>query len=265
MLPHAGAVRAAVVSSGVLLEGIMIRTIFGCLAAIIYLIVGIPILGIEYLIAKKDKKKADLQSLHMVQWIFRVIYRICGTKIDVIHHEKVPNDQPVLYVCNHRSYFDIIISYSFCPNLTGYIAKDNIAKVPLLNIWMKRLYCLFISRDNPRESIKTLKKAEEQIQHGISMCIFPEGTRNSGDQLLPFKEGSLKIASRTGCLIVPVAILNTDNIIKNHMPIVKPSHVIIEYGDPIDPKKFDRKEQKHLGHICQERIQEMLDRNRKLI
>ena len=64
----------------------------------------------------------------MVQWAFRVILFICGTKVTVIGEENVPKDQAVLYIGNHRSYFDIIITYARCPRLTGYIAKKDMEK-----------------------------------------------------------------------------------------------------------------------------------------
>lgn len=116
----------------------MLRTILAVLFAVCYLILGIPVLFVEWLIGKKNPHLRDISSLRMVQWAFRVIYRICGVKLTIIGQENVPKDTPVLYVANHNSYFDIIITYALCENLTGYIAKDSLEKVPLLNIWMKR-------------------------------------------------------------------------------------------------------------------------------
>ena len=72
----------------------------------------------------------------------------------VIGEENVPKDQAVLYIGNHRSYFDIIITYARCPRLTGYIAKKDMEKVPLLRTWMRRLHCLFIDRENVKRSVK---------------------------------------------------------------------------------------------------------------
>ena len=103
----------------------MIRLILALLFAILYLIIGIPVLGVEWIIAKFNKQAADLGQLRMVQWAFRVILFICGTKVTVIGEENVPKDQAVLYIGNHRSYFDIIITYARCPRLTGYIAKKD--------------------------------------------------------------------------------------------------------------------------------------------
>ena len=73
----------------------MIRLILALLFAILYLIIGIPVLGVEWIIAKFNKQAADLGQLRMVQWAFRVILFICGTKVTVIGEENVPKDQAV--------------------------------------------------------------------------------------------------------------------------------------------------------------------------
>ena len=243
----------------------MLRTILAVGFAVLYLILGIPVLGIEYLIGKKNPHLRDISSLRMVQWAFRVIDKICGVKLTVIGHENVPRDQAVLYVANHNSYFDIIITYSLCPDLTGYIAKDTLGKVPLLNIWMRRLYCLFMNRDDMKQSLKVILQGVEYIKQGISICIFPEGTRGDSQKMAPFKNGSMKIAEKTGCPVIPVAISNSRQIINDHMPFVKPAHVIVEYGKPIYPKELSKEERKILGTITQNVIQEMMDRHRDAI
>ena len=195
----------------------MIRTIFAVLFAVVYLICGIPVLGIEWIIGKFNKEKMDVSSLRMVQWALGTIGKICGVKLTVIGKENIPKDQAVLYVCNHRSYFDIILGYSIMPGLTGYISKDDLEKVPLLNIWMRRLYCLFLNRTDMKQGLKTILKAIEYIKQGVSICIFPEGTRNRGEEgsLLEFKEGSFKIAEKTGCPVIPIAISHTADVILN--------------------------------------------------
>ena len=220
----------------------MIRLIFALLFVILYLIIGIPVLGVEWIIARYNKKAADLSQLRMVQWAFRVILFICGTKVTVIGEENVPKDQAVLYIGNHRSYFDIIITYVRCPGLTGYVAKNDMEKVPLLRVWMKRLHCLFIDRENVKEALKTILAGIENVKNGISMCIFPEGTRNkTNSEMLPFKEGSFKIAEKSGCPIIPMAITNSADIFEDHMPRVKKTHVILEYGKPIYPNRSEER------------------------
>ena len=85
-----------------------------------------------------------MTQLRLVQWAFRVIIFLSGADIEFIGEENVPKDEAVLYIGNHRSFFDIIITYSRCPRLTGYISKQSITKIPVLGLWMKRLHCLFL-------------------------------------------------------------------------------------------------------------------------
>jgi len=87
----------------------MIRFILVVLIVLLYLIVGIPILLIEWLIGKINPRARDISSLRMVQGIFKFILWVTGAKIDYIGHENVPKDQAVLYVGNHSSYFDILL------------------------------------------------------------------------------------------------------------------------------------------------------------
>ena len=244
----------------------MIRLILALLFAILYLIIGIPVLGVEWIIAKFNKQAADLGQLRMVQWAFRVILFICGTKVTVIGEENVPKDQAVLYIGNHRSYFDIIITYARCPRLTGYIAKKDMEKVPLLRTWMRRLHCLFIDRENVKEALKTILAGIDNVKNGISMCIFPEGTRNkTEDEMLPFKAGSLKLSEKTGCPIVPMAITNSADILENHFPKVKPTHVILQYGTPIYLDQLSADDRKHLATYTQNTVHELLADNQKYL
>lgn len=244
----------------------MLRISLTLLFVFFFLLLGIPILGIEWILGKINREASDLRQLRIVQWAFRVVLFLCGTKVTVIGEERVPKDEPVLYIGNHKSYFDTVITYARCPRRTGYVAKDNMADIPLLSTWMKRLHCLFINRKDVKEALKTILAGIDNIKNGISMCIFPEGTRNKTDEpMLPFKEGSFKMAEKTGCAIVPMAISNSAEILENHFPRVKSAHVILEYGEPIYPKELDKEARKRLGTYCQSVIQEMLDKNQRLI
>ena len=158
----------------------MIRTIIGILFAILYLIIGIPVLFMEWIIGKINKRAMDISSLRLVQWALRVITRICGIRLTVKGQEHIPKDQAVLYIGNHRSYFDIILSYSLCPDLTGYIAKDTFAKVPLLNLWMKRLYCLFMNREDMKQSLKVILRGVGLYQIRHIHLHFPGGNQKQG-------------------------------------------------------------------------------------
>lgn len=239
----------------------MIRFLIVAITVIGFLILSVPVLAVEWIIGKFNPHARDISSLRIVQGVFKFILWETGAKITVIGFENVPKDETVLYVGNHRSYFDILMTYCRCPGLTGYVAKDGMEKIPLLSIWMKRLYCLFLNRDDIRQGLKMILTGVEQMKNGISMCIFPEGTRNRGEEMMPFKEGSLKMAEKTGCAIIPMAITNSAEIYENHHPRIKPAHVILEYGKPIYPKELSREEKKFLGQYTQNAIQAMLDQH----
>lgn len=244
----------------------MIRFIIAVTFLVLVLIISYPIFLVEWVIGKINKRAKDYSSLRFAQWAFRVILRISGVKVTVIGKENIP-DEAALFVGNHRSFFDILILYVQCEKLSGFIAKDGMNKIPSLRVWMRYLYCLFLDRKDIRQGMKVILQAIEYIKQGISIYVFPEGTRNKGEELniLPFKEGTMKIALKTGCKVVPFAMNNTADIFENHFPKLKKTHVILEYGKPIDVTELDREQQKHLGATCQKLVEEMLKKNAQKI
>ena len=189
-----------------------------------------------------------------------------SVKATIIGEENIP-DEPVLFVGNHRSFFDILLTYSRCRRLTGYVAKKEMEHIPLLSTWMRFVYCLFLDRENPKEGLKTILTAIDYIKKGISICIFPEGTRNKGEELsmLPFKDGAFKIATKTGCAIIPISMNNTAAIFENQFPKIRKVHVVIEYGKPIYPNELDKDTKRHIGDYVQNVIQETIKRNAEMV
>lgn len=246
----------------------MIRFIIVCICVIGYLILSIPILLAEWVVGKFNRRAKDISSLRIIQTVFKFILKVTGADITIIGHENVPKDQAVLYIGNHRSFFDILLTYVLCPDLTGYIAKKEMKPIPLLSTWMRYLHCLFLDRKDIKEGMKTILTAIEKVKSGISICIFPEGTRNKGTdelELLPFHDGSFKIATKSGCPIIPMAISNSAEIFENHFPKIKPCKVVVEYGKPIYPEELSREDKKRLGTYTQGIILEMLKKNREMV
>ena len=108
----------------------MIRLILVLFAVVAFLILSIPILIVEWLIGKKNPKLRDESSLHIVQFMFRLIQWLAGTKVTVIGEENVPKDIPVLYIGNHRSFFDIVITYARCPRLRRRLCSGSWERCP---------------------------------------------------------------------------------------------------------------------------------------
>ena len=242
----------------------MIRLLVIALFLIVFFIFSIPLYLIEWLIGKVNPHARDISSLRIVQGAFKIILFLSGCKLTVTGEEYVPKDEAVLYIGNHRSFFDVVITYARSPGLTGYLAKKEIEKVPFLSTWMRYLYCLFLDRKDIKQGLKTILTAIDHVKQGISIFIFPEGTRSTGaDQaeLLPFHEGSFKVATKTDCLIVPVALTNTSQILEDHFPFIKSTQVTLEYGKPFRPSELSKEDRKVIGSYTRDIIQKMVQKN----
>lgn len=235
----------------------MIRIILVAVFVVLFLVLSIPLLIAEWIIGKFNMDLKNKSSLAIVNWAFRVCLFFAGTTVIVKGEENVPKDKPVLYIGNHRSYFDILITYVRVPRPTGYIAKREMLKWPLLVNWMKNLHCLFLDRNDVKQGLKIILTAIEKIKSGISICIFPEGTRNKENHtFMEFHEGSFKIASKSGCPIIPMTIYNSADIFEDHLPKIKKTQVVLEYGKPIYVKDLAKEDQKKIGAYAKNIIME---------
>jgi 1-acyl-sn-glycerol-3-phosphate acyltransferase len=243
----------------------MLRLILAGIFLLLFFIISIPLYLIEYIIGRFNRRTMVASSQTIVVGAFHILLFICGVKRTIIGLENIPKNEAVLYISNHRSYFDIPVAYSSVPTLTSFMAKKEIAKIPFLSYWMRFLQCLFLDREDIKQGLKTVLKGIDLVKSGYSVFISPEGTRSQTKEMLPFKEGSFKIAEKTGCAIIPVAILNTDEVFENHVPRIRAAHVVLEYGKPIYPKDLSKEQQKFLGSHVQGIIRDMLIKNESLI
>ncbi|MBP5332513.1 MAG: 1-acyl-sn-glycerol-3-phosphate acyltransferase [Lachnospiraceae bacterium] len=241
------------------------RSILIVIFLLLYFILTLPLFLILKLIEVFAPKAGAKASQFVVKYAFKMVLVIAGAKTTVLGLENIPTDRPVLFTSNHRSYVDVVLGYSTVPVLTGFVAKKEIAKFPGLNWWMTAVNCLFIDRDDMKQSLKVILAAIEKVKAGCSMFIMPEGTRNHSDELLPFKEGSFKIADKSGCPVVPVAISNADDIYELHKPWVRSAPVVIHYGKPIFLEEMSREERKTLAPRVMKDISDMLEEDKKYI
>lgn len=242
----------------------MIRFITAAIWTALFLIVSIPFLIIEFFIGLFAKAVRARSSQAFICFAFRVLTAIAGTEIVIKGKENIPENTPVLFVPNHRSIFDIIITYPLCPGQTAYIAKKETKKIPLFNIWMMFMNCQFLDRSDLRKGLKVILKAADLVKEGSSVCIFPEGTRNkTDDPLLSFHSGSLKIAEKSSCPVVPVAINNTEKIFEAQFPKLRKAKVIVEYCKPVLPSGKSPKEKQAFSNLVREEILEAYSKNLK--
>ena len=244
----------------------MIRLLLICLFIGLFFILSIVLFFVLFIIGLFSKKAKAKISYVIVQNVLRICLFIAGTKVEVIGLENIPKDRAVLYVGNYRSIFDILINYSLVPPLTGFVSKKEMKKYPFLNHWMKLMNCLFLDRDNIKEGLKTILEGVDKMKNGVSLFIYPEGTRAKRDEdMIEFKEGSFKLAEKSGAPIIPVAIDNSSACFEDHMPRVKKAHVVIEYGKPIEVTELSKEEKKRLGAHVHGIVKEMVMKNKELV
>ncbi len=244
----------------------MFRFIIAVITIALFLIASLIMQPIMLLIGLFNRHARDVVSLAIVNWGFRLVLAISGIKSTVIGEENVPKDEPVLYVLNHRSVFDIIITYPRVPRPTGYVAKLEMRKYIIFSWWMMLLNCEFLDRSDMRKGMKMINDSSEKIKNGISMAIFPEGTRNKTEEsLLEFHKGSFKIAEKSDCKIVPVVLNNTSSIFEDHLPRIKSRHIVVEYLPPVDVASLDREARKSLSDDIREQMLAVYIKNKELV
>ncbi len=190
-------------------------------------------------------------SLPLIVWLAKVKIKVTGMDPD-----EIPNDQRMLFVCNHQFDLDPVILMSVFPNHNiGFIGKkDIIKKLPLIAKAMTKLYGLFIDRENDREAAKTIIEAIRILkEQKASIGLFPEGYTSKKGELLPFRNGSFKIALKSKVPIVVCALNNTRKLPKN---IARRKTVInLNIIDIIYPNEYEGMNTTELGDMIHEKME----------
>jgi 1-acyl-sn-glycerol-3-phosphate acyltransferase len=195
------------------------------------------------------------------KWARRTMAKT-GSNVEVIGEEKFP-EGAVLVVSNHQSNFDILAYLAHLTKPIAFISKIEVKKLPLVPTWMEFMHCVFIDRKDKRQSVKAFKQGIDYLKQGDSLIIFPEGTRTKSNQMLPFKSGSFRLATKAGIPIVPIAIDGTYKIMEANNNWIKPANVKITVCDPIMPEEYEKYNLDELAEICQSKILEVLQNNGK--
>lgn len=206
----------------------------------------------------KIEEKNKLVDKVVKHWADSLL-KLAGCDIEVIGEENIPKDRNVLFVSNHQGNFDIPVLIKHLEKPKGFIAKKEMEDFPMVSSWMKDMPCVFMDRDNPRESIKAIKEGTEILKAGHSLVIFPEGTRSSDGNLGEFKAGGLRLATKSKVDIVPITIEGTKNIMKKDCWRIRPSKVKIIVSPVIDMSDYegDTKElSEQIHQIISENLQQ---------
>lgn len=235
----------------------MIRLIILVFFLIIYFLISLPIQLAEFIIEKFNMDFRNKTSLAFVNFGLKCVQFISGIKLEVKGYENIPNNEAVLFIGNHTSFYDIIVTYPLMNRPTGFVAKKEIQKIPFLSWWMYFVNCIFLDRKDARKGLQSVLEAADMIKNGISIFLFPEGTRSKDCKLGEFKDGGFKIATKSKCPIVPVGIQGTYNVFERQFPRIKSSKVIVNFGKPVYTDGMERAETKQLPEMIKTQIKEL--------
>ncbi|MDF3129546.1 lysophospholipid acyltransferase family protein [Kiritimatiellaeota bacterium B1221] len=182
-----------------------------------------------------------------------------GVKLDRQDHSGILPGEAVLFVSNHQGDFDIPILLNQGGRDLAFVAKKELGKLPLVSNWMYLMGCIFLDRDDRRKQVGQIKQTVANLQSGLSMVIFPEGTRSRGPEMQPFSKGSLNIAERAGVRIVPVTLKDSYTLKPKGRWGFPGGKAKMILHPAIDPKKLDPDIKARLHEHVQEIIQAGLD------
>jgi 1-acyl-sn-glycerol-3-phosphate acyltransferase len=166
------------------------------------------------------------------KWARRLL-KAAGTPVTLAGFEKVPHDRPVVFVCNHQSWFDILALAGTIPGTLRFVAKKEFASIPILGRAMRAAGHIYIDRQNRAQAIEAYEEVAGWIRDGLSTVVFPEGTRSRTGRLLPFKKGPFVLALAAQVPVVPVYVSNTFRILPKAHLLLRPQPITIWFGDPI--------------------------------
>jgi len=162
----------------------------------------------------------------------RQILQAAGTPVEIEGLHRIP-DGPVVYAANHSSMFDIWALAATLPGSVRMVAKQELARIPLLGRAMVTAGHVVIDRPHPRRALEAYERAAAVIRSGMSAVVFPEGTRSRTGELLSFKNAPFGLAIAAQVPVVPLYIRNTFEIMPKGGFLLRPRPIQIEVGDPI--------------------------------
>ncbi len=170
-----------------------------------------------------------------------LILKTSGVKLVVEGKENITRG-PVIYMTNHASHFDVAALLYLLPWNVRFVAKKELASVPVFGWAMVLMGHVIIDRSNREKAIISLDKAAEKIRKGTSVAYFPEGTRSPDGKIQPFKKGGFMLALKAGVPIVPVSIYNSFNILPKTTWKIRAGTIYIKFHPQVDTSAYNEEE-----------------------
>src|SRR4030043_1086961 len=157
-----------------------------------------------------------------------------GTTVKVQGLENIDSIKSYILVANHQSNFDIFAFLGYLPIQFRWIAKAELFRAPFMGWAMSRIGYIAIERESPKKAYRSMLQAAEKVKNGVSVMIFPEGTRSLDGNLQPFKKGLFLIALKSQAPILPITICGTGKIMQKGDWRIYPGNVQIIIDPPVE-------------------------------
>ena len=164
----------------------------------------------------------------------RWILKTTGVRVRVEGLDRITPGATYIFVSNHQSIYDIPVIFASLPHQLRIIAKESLSRFPVLGWHLKRGGHLFVDRQHP-DRAGILKRWRALVSEGLSLIIFPEGTRSWDGHVTRFKAGSFLLAIQAGLPIVPLAVIGTRKVMPKGRLRTEPADVGLVVHDPIRP------------------------------
>lgn len=210
----------------VILKGLIVL-----LAAIPYSIGALVSIPLDK--SGKTFHKCARQWSKFILWIFGITVHVRGPGIAEGRH--------VIYAANHASWFDIPATIVGIPDDIRIMLKRELTYVPIWGWALRWGPYIAVDRTSPKDAMRGLEKAAEQIRGGASVLLFVEGTRTRNGKLQAFKRGAFVLATKSGVPVVPVTINHSFKILPKGSLKVQPTDIEIILDDPIETRAYDGK------------------------
>jgi 1-acyl-sn-glycerol-3-phosphate acyltransferase len=163
-----------------------------------------------------------------------IILKLGGVSLSVLGLEQIRPRQAYVFMSNHQSNIDIpVLIQSLIGHQLRWIAKKELLWIPFFGWALWAAKHIPVDRRNARSALKSLRTARERLRAGVSVVVFPEGTRSKDGRLLKFKKGGVLLALQTGAPIVPVTINGTRKVLPAGAWRVQPGAVEVVIGEPL--------------------------------
>ena len=163
----------------------------------------------------------------------RMIARTVGARVRVVGAEHIEPGASYVFLSTHQSYMDIPVMLGYLPAQLRIAAKREVFRIPFLGWHMRRAGHISINRGSTTEAVESLRRAASEVRPGVSVFLYPEGTRSRDGRLQPFKKGGFKFALQTGLPVVPVAIVGTRALLPRDSIVFRPGPVELRVAPPV--------------------------------